>query len=86
MVKVEASIETLTITVKQFLINLLDEPTIIFGIIEGYEVLFDRFNMIRGLLKWKEAEIKRRWFYDEEEGIWLEKRLQLFLKRHTTNY
>jgi len=86
MVKVRAPIEALTMTVGQFLINLLDEPTIVFGVIEGYEVLRDRFNMIRGLLKWKEAEIKRRWFYDVEEGIWLEKRLQPYLKRHTTSY
>lgn len=86
MVEVEASIEALTTTVRQFLLNLLDEPIIVFGVIEGYEVLYDRFNMVRGLLKWKEMEIKRRWFYDAEEGIWLEKRLQPYLKRHATSY
>ena len=86
MVNVEAPIEALTMTFRQFLINLLDEPTIVFGIIEGYEVLYDSVDMMKGLLEWKEADIKRRWVYNEEEGIWLEKRLQPYLKQHMTSY
>jgi len=86
MVNVEAPIEALTMTFKQFLINLIDEPTMIFGVIEAYEVLHDRFNMIKGLLNWKEEDIKKRWFYDTEEEIWLEKRLQPYSKQHMTSY
>jgi len=86
MVNIEAPIEALTMTFKQFLINLIDEPTMIFGVIEAYEVLQDRGNMIKGLLNWKEADIKKRWFYDTEEEIWLEKRLQPYLRQHMTSY
>jgi len=86
MVNVEAPIEALTVTFKQFLVNLIDEPTIIFGVIEAYEVLYDRFNMIKGLLTWKEEDIKKRWFYDTEEEIWLERRLLPYLERHMTSY
>lgn len=85
MVEVEASIEALTISFKQFLINLLDEPTMLFGILEGYEVLYDKLNVVKGLLKLKEMEIKKRWFYDLEEEIWLERRLLPFLKRRKTS-
>lgn len=86
MAKVEAPIEPLTMTFKQFLVNLIDEPTMIFGVIEAYEVLNDRFNMINDFLNWKEEDIKKRWFYDTEEEIWLEKRLQPYLEQHMTSY
>jgi len=85
MVKVEAPIEALTLSLKEFLHNLLGEPTILFGILEGYEVLYDKFNIVRGLLTLKGIEIKKRWFYDSEEGIWLERKLMPYLKQHTTN-
>lgn len=85
MIEVEASIEALTISFKQFLINLLDEPTMLFGILEGYEVLYDKLNVVKGLLKLKEMEIKKRWFYDPEEEIWLERRLLPYLKRRETS-
>ena len=72
-------------SLKEFLHNLLGEPTILFGILEGYEVLYDKFNIARGLLMLKEIEIKKRWFYDPEEDIWLERKLMPYLKQHTTN-
>lgn len=84
MVEVEAPIEALVITFRQFLSILLDEPIMLFGILEGYEVLYDKINLV-GLLKFKHLEIKKRWFYDEDEGIWLEKRLMRCLKRLETN-
>lgn len=85
MVEVESPIEALVITFRQMLSNLLDEPIMLFGILEGYEVLYDKNNVVGGLLKLKRLEIKKRWFYDEEEGIWLEKRLMHCLKRLKTN-
>jgi predicted nucleotidyltransferase len=85
MVLVQAPIEALTITIKQFFRNLIDEPTMLFGILEGYEVLYDRHNVVRGLLKLKEAEIMKHWVYDAEEEIWLERRLMPYSKQPETS-
>jgi len=85
MALVKAPIEALTITFRQFLRNLLDEPTMLFGILEGYEVLYDKHNVVKALLKLKETEIRKRWIYDEEEGIWLEKRLMPYSKQPETS-
>ncbi len=85
MTQVNAPIEAVTMSFKQFLVNLLDEPTLLFGIMEGYEVLYDRLNLVRVLLDWKKTEIKERWLYDEGEGIWFEKRLKPYLRLPTTN-
>lgn len=85
MAEVRATIEALTVSLRQFLFNLLDEPTMLFGILEGYEVLYDRLNVVKGLLKWKEMEIKKKWFYDPEEEIWLERRLLPYLRQRKTS-
>lgn len=86
MAEIDVPIEGLTVSFKQLLVNLLDEPpTTFFGILEGYEVLYDKFKVVEGLLRLKQIEVQKRWFYDPGEEIWLRKKLLPYSKQPETS-
>ncbi len=46
------------------------ESSLIFGILEGYDVLFDRAGIAQ-LLKVFKKDIYKKWSYNPDEEIWL---------------
>jgi hypothetical protein len=48
-----------------------DEGGIVYGLAEGYRVLFDRTGRISGILGERIKEVKRSHVHLEGEGIWL---------------
>jgi predicted nucleotidyltransferase/DNA-binding HxlR family transcriptional regulator len=86
MAEVDAPIEALTVSLKQFLVNLLDEPpTTFFGILEAYEALYDKFKVVDGLLRLKQIEIQKSWLYDSGQEIWLKRKSLPYSKQPETN-
>lgn len=75
MVKFNVQIEAVTVTFHELLTALRIKPPLLFGIIEGYEVLFDRGG-VASILKTVEMDVKREWFHDEEVDIWVKKTLR----------
>ena len=74
MFKHDAPVEALFQTYEDLIINLQAKTAFSFGLLEGYEVLFDQ-GWVEGLLSMKKREMKEDWFYDEETGTWFQKKL-----------
>jgi len=86
MAEVDAPIEGLTVSLKQLLVNMLDEPpTTFFGILEAYEVLYDKFKVVKGLLRLKQIEVQKSWLYDPGEEIWLKRKSLPYSKQPETS-
>jgi hypothetical protein len=65
-------IEPLTLAADDFLDNVhSDQGGIVYGLAEGYDVLFDRTGEFAKILRDRVEEIKRSHDYLEEAGIWL---------------
>jgi predicted nucleotidyltransferase len=70
--KYHLTVEPLILAEMDLLDNLRsDEGGIIYGLAEGYRVLFDRTGRISGILGERIKEIKRSHVHLEGEGIWL---------------
>lgn len=65
--------EITSITLSEFLAILHFKSALLFGILEGYDVLFDRAG-ITALLKISVKNIYKDWRYDKGEGLWLKLR------------
>lgn len=65
--------EITSITLSEFLAILHFKSALLFGILEGYDVLFDRAG-ITALLKISAKNIYKDWRYDKGEGLWLKLR------------
>lgn len=59
-----------SLTLTEFLATLHSESSLLFGILEGYEVLFDRGGTA-ALLKAYMKQIHKNWRYDRDEELWL---------------
>lgn len=73
MFRHDLPVEAINLTLEEFVLNVLRETTLIFGVLEEYEVLTDKAG-IRGLLKHAEETIREKWTYDPEVGTWLQKK------------
>jgi len=62
--------EITSMTLKEFLAMLHFKSSLLFGILEGYEVLFDRTN-ITTLMKVSERGIYKNWLYKKDDELWL---------------
>ena len=70
--KYHLTVEPLILAEEDLLDNLRsDEGGIIYGLAEGYRVLFDRTGRISGILGERIKEVKRSHVHLEEDGIWL---------------
>lgn len=71
-------------TWKDLLINLHKKTVFPFGLLEGYQVLYDRGGL-RTLLSIKRKEIEEGSFFDKEAQTWFEKRVMLVLRQSKTS-
>ena len=62
--------EITSITIKEFIAMLYFVSSLLFGILEGYDVLFDSAG-ITTLLKVFKKDISKNWSYNKDEEIWL---------------
>jgi len=70
--KYHLTVEPLILAEEDLLDNLRsDEGGIVYGLAEGYRVLFDRTGRISGILGERIKEVKRSHVHLEEDGIWL---------------
>jgi len=80
MFKYNVSVEAIFLTYDDLIINLQAKTTFSFGLLEGYNVLFDRGG-VNTLLGIKRKEIQDNWIYDDEAGAWFQKRVLSTLKQ-----
>jgi len=79
MFKYDAPVEAIIQTYNDLIANLQAGTAFSFGLLEGYEILYDRGGL-EELLHIKKKEILEGWVYDEEVGAWIQKKLALTLK------
>ena len=71
-------------TWKDLLINLHKSTVFPFGLLEGYQVLYDRGGL-RTFLSIKRKEIEEGSFFDKEAQTWFEKRVMHVLRQSKTS-
>ena len=71
--KYGVAFEITSVALTEFLAILHFKSALLFGILEGYDVLFDRAG-ITTLLKVFMKEIYKKWRYNKDEGLWLKLR------------
>lgn len=74
MFKYDVAVEAVFLTVEDLIINLQSRTAFSFGMLEAYEVLYDKIG-IEYLLRVKQRELRENWTYDEEAAAWIQKRL-----------
>ncbi len=72
-IKYGVVLEITSITLTEFLSMLHFKSSLIFGVLEGYEVLFDSVG-IAALLKVYMKDISKDWSYNKDEEIWVKLR------------
>jgi len=68
--KYGVAFEMTSVSLTEFLAMLHFKSALLFGILEGYDVLFDRAG-ITTLLKVFMKDIRKNWHYDKDEELWL---------------
>jgi len=66
----EVALEINSVSLTEFLAMLHFKSALLFGVLEGYDVLFDRAG-ITTLLKVFKKDIHKNWQYNKDEGLWL---------------
>ncbi len=84
MFSLDMPIEALFLTYDELLLNLQAKTSFIFGVAEGYKVLYD-VGGVENMLALIKEEIERKWLYDEEAGAWLLKKPLSILKAQKSN-
>lgn len=84
MFKHNVPVEAVFLTYDDLIINLQAKTAFFFGLIEGYEILYDRGG-VENMLSIKEKEIRENWIYSEEAQAWLQKKLFPTLKPQRTS-
>jgi predicted nucleotidyltransferase len=79
MFKHDVPLEPVFLTYEDLIINLQARTAFIFGLLEGYQVLYDRGG-VETLLSIKKKEIEEEWFFDKETQTWIQKKLAPTLK------
>ena len=84
MFKYDTPIEAIFQTYDGLIANLQAKTALSFGLLEGYQVLYDRGG-VEGLLSIKKRELEREWIHDKEAETWIQKRLLPTLKQLKNN-
>jgi len=79
MFKHDVPVEAIFLTYDDLIINLQAKTAFSFGLLEGYEMLYDRGG-VENLLSIKKKEIQENWIFDEEAQAWIQKKLAPTLK------
>lgn len=74
MLKYDVPVEAVFLTYEDLLANLQAKTAFSFGLLESYQVLYDRGG-VETLLSIKRKQVEEDWIYDEEAGAWLQRRL-----------
>jgi predicted nucleotidyltransferase len=72
--KFGVAVDILNIELKELLAWFYEPPPILFGILSGYEILYDE-GYVRPLLKTLEQQTLKNWAYMPEEELWVKKEL-----------
>jgi predicted nucleotidyltransferase len=72
--KFGVAVDILNIELKELLAWFYEPPPILFGILGGYEILYDE-GYVRPLLKTLEQQTLKNWAYMPEEELWVKKEL-----------
>lgn len=72
--KFGVAVDILNIRLKELLAWFYEPPPILFGILSGYEVLYDE-GYVRPLLKTLKQQTLKNWTYMPEEELWVKKEL-----------
>jgi len=84
MFKHDVPIEAVFMTYEALIINLQAKTAFSFGLLEGYQILYDRGGL-KTLLAIKKKEIQENWIYDEEAQAWIQKNLIPTLKQQRSS-
>jgi len=84
MFKHDVPVEAIFMTYDDLIINLQAKTAFSFGLLEGYQILYDRGG-VENLLSIKKKHIQEDWIYDEEAQAWIQKKLIPTLKPLKTN-
>lgn len=79
MFKHDVPVEAVFLTYDDLIINLQAQTAFSLGLLEGYQILYDRGG-VENLLSIKKKEIQENWVYDEEAQAWIQKKLIPILK------
>ena len=80
MFKHNAPVEAVFMTYEDLLVNLHEMTSLAFGLLEGYQVLYDR-DGVESLFSIKRRQMLEGWAYNEEVGAWVPKKLSTILKQ-----
>lgn len=70
--KYDLPIEAIFMSFEELLSHVQARTTFLLGVLEGYEVLYDRVG-IEKILSFLKVEVERRFSYEEEAGAWIQK-------------
>jgi len=79
MFKYDVPVEAIFLTYEDLIINLQNKTAFSFGLLEGYQILYDRSG-VENLFSIKRKEVLENWIYDKEVEAWIQKRLLPILK------
>jgi len=79
MFKYDIPVEAIFLTYEDLIINLQNKTAFSFGLLEGYQILYDRGG-VENLFSIKKKEVLENWVYDKEVEAWIQKRLLPILK------
>lgn len=79
MFKYDVPVEAVFLKYEDLIINLQTKTAFSFGLLEGYQVLYDDGGLEK-LLSIKKKEIQENWIFDEEAQSWIQKKLIPTLK------
>lgn len=79
MFKYDVPVEAIFLTYEDLIINLQNKTAFSFGLLEGYQILYDQGG-VENLFSIKRKEVLENWIYDKEVEAWIQKRLLPILK------
>ncbi len=79
MFKYDVPVEAIFLTYEDLIINLQAKTAFSFGLLEGYQTLYDHGG-VENLFSIKRKEMLENWIYDEEAGAWIQRKLLPILK------
>jgi predicted nucleotidyltransferase len=82
--KYEIPIDAFWFSYNDFIKNLMEDSWLVFGLAEGYKVIFDKKNNVLPVLEYKKIEVKKKWFYDEEAEAWIPRKYEYTYKPPST--
>lgn len=72
MFRYDVPVEAVFVTYDEFLSIIVSKSVFLFGLIEGYRVLYDRGGVDK-ILSLTEKQIRKEWFYDQEVDTWVKR-------------